>query len=51
MNYTLEGGDIHPLRRDLVVIGFSERSSPAAIDQLATTLFDETDGRATSSSS
>ena len=28
--YTIEGGDVHPLREDLVVIGFSERSSPAA---------------------
>lgn len=45
VNYTLEGGDIHPLRRDLVVIGFSERSSPAAIDQIATSLFDKTDVR------
>ncbi len=31
-NYTLEGGDVHPLRHDAVIIGFSERSSPAAID-------------------
>jgi arginine deiminase len=31
------------LRRDLVVIGFSERSSPAAIDQLASTLFQQTE--------
>lgn len=45
VNYTLEGGDIHPLRRDLVVIGFSERSSPAAIDQIATSLFEKTDVR------
>jgi len=43
VNYTVEGGDVHPLRRDLVVIGFSERSSPAAIDQLASTLFEQTD--------
>jgi arginine deiminase len=43
VNYTVEGGDVHPLRRDLVVIGFSERSSPAAIDQLASTLFQQTD--------
>jgi arginine deiminase len=41
-NHTLEGGDVHPLRRDLVVIGFSERSSPAAIDQLASLFFEET---------
>jgi arginine deiminase len=37
--YTLEGGDVHPLRHDTVIIGFSERSSPAAIDNLASLLF------------
>jgi arginine deiminase len=42
VNYTLEGGDVHPLRRDLVVLGFSERSSPAAIDQIASVLFEQT---------
>jgi arginine deiminase len=42
VNYTVEGGDIHPLRRDLVVLGFSERSSPAAIDQIASMLFEQT---------
>jgi arginine deiminase len=45
VNYTVEGGDVHPLRRDLVVIGFSERSSPAAIDQLACLFFEQTDVR------
>jgi arginine deiminase len=40
--YTVEGGDVHPLREDLVVIGFSERSSPAAIDGLASLLFEKT---------
>lgn len=39
--YTLEGGDVHPLRRDTVMIGFSERSSPAAIDHLARVLFEQ----------
>jgi len=39
-NYTLEGGDVHPLRPDLVVIGYSERSSPAALDLLSDLLFD-----------
>jgi arginine deiminase len=43
MNYTLEGGDIHPLRRDALVIGFSERSSPAAIDYLVSLLFAATE--------
>ncbi|HEX6966115.1 MAG TPA: arginine deiminase family protein [Gemmatimonadaceae bacterium] len=41
-NYTLEGGDVHPLRADTVMIGFSERSSPAAIDNLMTLLFEHT---------
>ena len=41
-NYTLEGGDVHPLRHDTVIIGFSERSSPAAIDHLTSRLFEET---------
>jgi arginine deiminase len=42
LNYTLEGGDVHPIRRDTLMIGFSERSSPAAIDQLASILFSRT---------
>jgi arginine deiminase len=42
VNYLLEGGDVHPLRDDLVVIGFSDRSSPAAIDQLASLFFAQT---------
>lgn len=43
LNYTLEGGDVHPLRRDTVMIGFSERSSPAAIDTLTDLLFAQTE--------
>ena len=42
LNYTLEGGDVHALRDDLVLIGFSERSSPGAIDHLAGLLFERT---------
>ncbi|MDQ6926328.1 MAG: arginine deiminase family protein, partial [Candidatus Eremiobacteraeota bacterium] len=37
--HTLEGGDIHVLTDDTVMIGFSERSSPAAIDHLCELLF------------
>ena len=40
-NYTLEGGDVHVLREDLVLVGFSERSSTAALDQLTDVLFRE----------
>jgi arginine deiminase len=38
-NYTLEGGDVHYLRPDLMVLGFSERTSPAALDELCDTVF------------
>jgi arginine deiminase len=40
--YTLEGGDIHPLREDLAVVGISERTTVAAIDELTETLFQNT---------
>src|SRR2546425_1676644 len=39
LNYTLEGGDVHPIRSDLLVLGFSERSSPAALDLLCELVF------------
>jgi arginine deiminase len=42
-DYTLEGGDIHMLRQDLLVIGFSERSTPSAIDHLTEVLFERTE--------
>jgi len=40
--HSIEGGDVHPLRADTLLIGFSERSSPAAIDRLAELLFAHT---------
>ncbi|HUL49793.1 MAG TPA: arginine deiminase family protein [Gemmatimonadales bacterium] len=40
INYTLEGGDVHPIRPDLLVLGFSERSSPAALDHLCDLVFE-----------
>src|SRR5437899_957220 len=42
-NYTLEGGDVHPLRPDLLLLGFSERSSPAALDHLCDLVFEHCD--------
>ena len=39
-NYTLEGGDVHVLRDDLLLVGFSERSSPGALDQLSDLAFE-----------
>jgi arginine deiminase len=37
--YTLEGGDVHVLRPDLLLVGFSERTSPASLDLLCETVF------------
>jgi len=39
--YTLEGGDVHVLRPDLLLVGFSERTSPASLDLLCETVFTE----------
>ena len=41
-NYTLEGGDVHPVREDLLLLGFSDRSSPAALDHLCELVFART---------
>jgi arginine deiminase len=41
VNYNLEGGDVHPIRHDCVVLGFSERSSPAALDHLTDVMFEQ----------
>lgn len=36
---TIEGGDVHPLREDLLVLGCSSRTSAAGIDALCELLF------------
>lgn len=41
LNVRLEGGDIHVLRRDLILVGMTERTSAAGIDLLAGQLFDQ----------
>ena len=41
-NFTLEGGDLHLLRPDLLLVGFSERTSAAAIDRLSEVVFART---------
>jgi len=41
-NYTLEGGDVHPVRNDTLLLGFSDRSSPAALDHLCEAVFSRT---------
>jgi arginine deiminase len=39
LNVRLEGGDVHVIRRDLLAVGMSERTTAAGIDQLAEILF------------
>lgn len=39
--YTIEGGDVHVLRPDLIAIGLSERSTPGAFDAIADRLVRE----------
>lgn len=42
LNTSIEGGDVHVLRDDLLLIGLSERTSAAGIDALAARLFADT---------
>lgn len=42
LTYSLEGGDVHPLREDLLLLGHSARTSAAAIDHLCEALFEHT---------
>ena len=39
--FSLEGGDVHRLREDLLLVGFSERTSPTAIDMLCDLVFEQ----------
>ncbi|MDT8435198.1 MAG: arginine deiminase family protein [Gemmatimonadota bacterium] len=39
LNVRIEGGDVHVLRRDLLAVGMSERTTAAGIDHLAEILF------------
>jgi len=43
LNVRLEGGDVHVLRRDLLALGMSERTSAAGIDVLTEELFRTSD--------
>ena len=42
-DFNIEGGDILNLRADLIAVGLSQRTSPEAVEQLAQTLFFESD--------
>ncbi len=39
--FSIEGGDVHRLREDLLVVGFSERTSPNSIDLLCDIAFEQ----------
>lgn len=41
LDRTLEGGDVHPVREDLLIVGLSDRSSAAALDALCDLVFAE----------
>jgi arginine deiminase len=41
LGYTLEGGDVHPVREDLLVVGMSDRTSAVALDQLCDLVFEQ----------
>jgi len=43
LNTSIEGGDVHVLREDVVAVGISERTSAAGIDSLRKALFGRTD--------
>lgn len=43
LNVRVEGGDVHVLRRDLLAVGMSERTTAAGIDALADEVFRTTD--------
>ena len=39
LNYTIEGGDVHPVRSDLLIVGMSDRTSAMGLDQLCDMVF------------
>lgn len=42
LDHTVEGGDVHPVREDTLLLGFSDRSSPAALDHICEIAFART---------
>jgi arginine deiminase len=41
LDHSLEGGDVHPVRNDLLIVGYSDRTTAVALDQLCELLFAE----------
>lgn len=42
-DFSLEGGDVHPLSPDVLLVGISARTTAASLDSLCETLFEKTD--------
>ena len=40
LDYTIEGGDVHPVREDLLILGLSDRTSAVALDHLCDLVFE-----------
>ncbi len=40
LDRSLEGGDVHPVREDLLIVGFSDRSSAVGLDTLCDVFFE-----------
>lgn len=40
LNYTIEGGDVHPVRSDLLIVGMSDRTSAMGLDHLCDMVFE-----------
>ena len=40
LDYTIEGGDVHPVREDLLILGLSNRTSAMALDHLCDLVFE-----------
>ena len=43
LDYTIEGGDVHPVREDLLILGLSDRTSAVALDHLCDLVFEHCD--------
>lgn len=41
LDHSIEGGDVHPVREDLLIVGYSDRTTAVALDQLCDLLFSE----------
>jgi arginine deiminase len=41
LDHSLEGGDVHPVREDLLIVGFSNRSTAVSLDRLCEVVFSQ----------